>query len=68
MSLTSWSPNLKPSFKKEWAWYAGRFTQRGLREFYFYALDTVDYVQSSVSILQKHSKFPFLVKAVYDKE
>jgi uncharacterized protein (TIGR01619 family) len=54
--------------KKNGAWYAGRFTQRGLREFYFYALDTVGYVQSSVSILQKHSKFPFLVKAVYDKE
>ena len=54
--------------KKNGAWYAGRFTQRGLREFYFYALDTVGYVQTSNSVLQKHTKFPWLVKAVYDKE
>ena len=54
--------------KTNGAWYAGRFTQRGLREFYFYALDTIGYVRASTSVLQKHSKFPWLVKAVYDKD
>lgn len=49
------------------AWYAGRFTQRGLREFYFYALDTVGYLRACAMVLSQYPKFPWLVKAVYDK-
>ncbi|HLO79894.1 MAG TPA: DUF695 domain-containing protein [Chitinophagaceae bacterium] len=47
--------------------YAGRFTQRGLREFYFYTLDTVDYVQHCNAVMQSHSNFPWLVRALLDK-
>jgi len=54
--------------KKNGAWYAGRFTQRGLREFYFYALDTMDYLRTCADILKRHPRFPFLVKAVTDRE
>lgn len=53
--------------RKNGAWYAGRFTQRGLREFYFYALDTVGYLPTCASILSAHPKYPWLVKALYDK-
>jgi uncharacterized protein (TIGR01619 family) len=53
--------------KSNGAWYAGRFTQRGLREFYFYTLDTVDYFKSCAAVLVQFPKFPWLVKAVYDK-
>lgn len=52
---------------KNGAWYAGRFTQRGLREFYFYALDTLDYLGSCAAVLRRHPRFPFLVKAVTDR-
>ena len=67
--LNQLESELESSFhQKNGAWYAGRFTQRGLREFYFYALDTVGYVQTATSVLLKHSKFPWLVKAVNDKD
>jgi uncharacterized protein (TIGR01619 family) len=47
--------------------YAGRFTQRGLREFYFYTLDTLDYAKHCSRVMENHTRFPWLVKAVYDK-
>lgn len=47
--------------------YAGRFTQRGLREFYFYTLDTLDYAKHCNRVMENHRQFPWLVKAVYDK-
>jgi uncharacterized protein (TIGR01619 family) len=47
--------------------YAGRFTQRGLREFYFYSLDTVQYLRICANIMSKFSSFPWLCKAVADK-
>ena len=53
--------------QKNGAWYAGRFTQRGIREFYFYTLDTMDYLGTCAAILRQHPRFPFLVKAVNDR-
>jgi uncharacterized protein (TIGR01619 family) len=47
--------------------YAGRFTQRGLREFYFYTLDTLNYVERCNAVMAAHSNFPWLVRALYDK-
>ena len=47
--------------------YAGRFTQRGLREFYFYALDTVQYLAACASVMDHYKAFPWLSKAVSDK-
>jgi uncharacterized protein (TIGR01619 family) len=47
--------------------YAGRFTQRGLREFYFYTLDTLDYALHCNAVMEGHSNFPWLVRAMYDK-
>lgn len=53
--------------KENGAWYAGRFTQRGLREFYFYALDTVGHLAGCADVMKLHPKFPYLVKAVADR-
>jgi uncharacterized protein (TIGR01619 family) len=47
--------------------YAGRFTQRGLREFYFYTLDTVDYLSACQVVMSSHPSLPWLAKALYDK-
>jgi uncharacterized protein (TIGR01619 family) len=47
--------------------YAGRFTQRGLREFYFYALDTVQYLAACASVMDHYRSFPWLSKALADK-
>lgn len=47
--------------------YAGRFTQRGLREFYFYALDTVQYLGACAFVMDQYRDFPWLCKAVNDK-
>ncbi len=53
--------------KTNGAIYAGRFTQRGIREFYFYALDTLDYLRPCNEVMKKYSDFPWLAKALYDK-
>lgn len=53
--------------EKNGAVYAGRFTQRGLREFYFYVLDTVDYSAHCKSVMDKYPTLPWLAKAVYDR-
>ncbi len=47
--------------------YVGRFTQRGLREFYFYSLDTVQYLSACASVMDKYRAFPWLCKAQQDK-
>ena len=47
--------------------YAGRFTQRGIREFYYYALDTLDYMRPCNEVMKKYAGFPWLAKALYDK-
>jgi uncharacterized protein (TIGR01619 family) len=47
--------------------YAGRFTQRGIREFYFYALDTLEYLRPCNAVMKKYTDFPWLAKALYDK-
>ena len=47
--------------------YAGRFTQRGLREFYFYSLDTAHYLGACAAVMDKYRAFPWLCKAVSDK-
>lgn len=47
--------------------YAGRFTQRGLREFYFYTLDTLDYAKHCNRVMENHRDFPWLARALYDK-
>lgn len=53
--------------KNNGALYAGRFTQRGLREFYFYVLDTVEYMGNCAAVMSQFPRFPWLAKAVYDK-
>jgi uncharacterized protein (TIGR01619 family) len=53
--------------KKSGAVYAGRFTQRGLREFYFYALDTLDYLQNVSAALKAFSNYQWLCMAKLDK-
>lgn len=53
--------------EKNGAIYAGRFTQRGLREFYFYVLDTVDYSAHLKDIMENYPSLPWLAKAVYDR-
>ena len=53
--------------KQNGAIYAGRFTQRGLREFYFYVLDTVDYSIHCQSVMNKYPSLPWLAKAVHDR-
>ncbi len=53
--------------KKSGAIYTGRFTQRGLREFYFYALDTVDYAANVASALKTFPGYQWLCLAKFDK-
>lgn len=53
--------------EKNGAIYAGRFTQRGLREFYFYGLDTVDFSTYCRTVMEKYPDLPWLAKAVYDR-
>ena len=48
--------------------YTGRYTQRGLREFYFYALDTLDYVFAVRSALAGFSEYQWLTQAKEDKK
>jgi uncharacterized protein (TIGR01619 family) len=47
--------------------YAGRFTQRGLREFYFYALDTVNYLAGVAAAFQNFNGYKWLTIAKEDK-
>jgi uncharacterized protein (TIGR01619 family) len=54
--------------KSNGAIYAGRFTQRGIREFYFYTLDTLDYMRPCNEVMKKYHDFPWLAKALYDKQ
>ncbi|MFN5641952.1 MAG: DUF695 domain-containing protein [Sphingobacteriales bacterium] len=57
----------KELIEKNGAIYAGRFTQRGLREFYFYVLDTVDFSMHCRSVMDKYPNLPWLAKAIYDR-
>jgi uncharacterized protein (TIGR01619 family) len=47
--------------------FAGRFTQRGLREFYFYCLDTTQYASALFKSMAAFPHYPWLAKAVLDK-
>jgi len=47
--------------------FAGRFTQRGLREYYFYCLDTAQYSSILHKTMVKFPSFPWLAKAKLDK-
>jgi uncharacterized protein (TIGR01619 family) len=47
--------------------YAGRFTQRGLREFYFYALDTVGYLMGVQTAMAGFTEYQFLCQAKEDR-
>jgi uncharacterized protein (TIGR01619 family) len=48
--------------------YVGRFTQRGLREFYFYALDTLDYIEPVAKVMLSHTGYQWLCQARPDRE
>jgi uncharacterized protein (TIGR01619 family) len=52
---------------KSGAVYTGRYTQRGLREFYFYTLDTVDYFLAIKSALAGFTEYQWLTQAKEDK-
>jgi uncharacterized protein (TIGR01619 family) len=47
--------------------FAGRFTQRGIREFYFYAPDTLGYRKALNQAMQPYSIFEWLAQAKMDK-
>lgn len=49
------------------ALFAGRFTQRGIREFYFYAPDTSGYRKALNQALQPYSNYQWLAQAKKDK-
>ena len=48
--------------------YTGRYTQRRLREFYFYALDTLDYFFAIKSALAGFTEYQWLTQAKEDKK
>jgi uncharacterized protein (TIGR01619 family) len=49
------------------ALFAGRFTQRGIREFYFYAPDTAGYRKALNQALQPYGSYQWLAQAKTDK-
>ena len=49
------------------ALFAGRFTQRGIREFYFYAPDTSGYRKALNQALQPYGAYQWLAQAKADK-
>ncbi len=53
--------------KNNGAIYAGRFTQRGIREFYFYSLDTVSYHPAVVQAMANFKEYKWLTQAKDDK-
>ncbi len=53
--------------KNNGAIYTGRFTQRGLREFYFYALDTIQFVSAVKQGMAAFSEYKWLTQAKEDK-
>jgi uncharacterized protein (TIGR01619 family) len=54
--------------KENGAIFAGRFTQRGLREFYFYAPDTIGYIKAMYKAMEKFPTYQWLVQAKEDKK
>jgi hypothetical protein len=54
--------------KSNGAVYAGRFTQRGLRELYFYALDTVQFRSVIGQTLLDYPEYQWLCQARLDAE
>lgn len=48
--------------------FVGRFTQRGIREFYFYSSDTTKYQFSIGNVLQESSTYQWLAQAKRDAE
>ena len=46
--------------------YAGRFTQRGLREFYFYTMDSVGFLQGVQTAMSQFPEYQFLCQAKAD--
>ena len=50
------------------ALYAGRYTQRGLRAYYFYTLDTVGYEAILQQVFSRYTTYTWLGRAMEDKE
>lgn len=50
------------------ALFAGRFTQRGIREFYFYAPDTSGYKQALQRVFDAHASYHWLAQAKRDEK
>lgn len=67
-SLDSIENNLVSTLQKSnGSIFAGRFTQRGLREFYFYCIDTVQYAATLHQAMKQFPHYPWLAKAIQDK-
>lgn len=47
--------------------YAGRFTQRGIRELYFYALDTIGFREQVGTVMSGFRDYPYLCQAKEDR-
>jgi len=54
--------------KETGAIFAGRFTQRGLREFYFYAPDTIGYEKGVNQAMKNFPSYEWLSRAKDDKK
>ena len=54
--------------KETGAIFAGRFTQRGLREFYFYAPDTIGYEKGVKQAMKNFPAYEWLSRAKEDKK
>ena len=53
--------------KNTGAIYAGRFTQRGLREFHYFALDTIGYAKALQAAFAGFVEYEWLARAAEDK-
>jgi hypothetical protein len=49
------------------ALYAGRFTQRGIREFYFYVLDSIDYLKAVRTAMAGYTEYQYLCQSREDR-
>jgi hypothetical protein len=54
--------------KYQGALYVGRFTQRGIREFYFYSSDTARYILTLNEVFQSHPDRQWLAQSKKDAE
>ena len=66
--LEAMENGLEAALKRQFgAVYAGRFTQRGIRELYFYALDTLGFREQVGAVMSGYKDYPYLCQAKEDR-